>query len=146
MAIIPFRIFRAIDLEILVPNSVDEEIRNRDLAIWRSWGELDERISVGYTACFDGIPIAALGIRFVRPGVGTAWAYFTKEAEKHKFSLLRSAKLMLKFILEACDYKKVRASVRLGFPGADVLARHLGFKKMRRLVCGTHDYYLLKVL
>lgn len=143
--LIPFKKFRAEDLEFLVPNSVDKEVRNSDPAIWRSWGEYDEKMSVGYTACIDNIPIAALGIRFDRPGVGTAWAYFTKEAVRNKFSLMRSTKLMLQYILEECDFKRVRASARLGLPGADVLAKHLGFVKARRMLCGTHDFYILKV-
>lgn len=143
--LIPFRKFRASDLETLVPNSVDEEMRNTRPEIWRSWGEYDEKMSIGYTACLDGVPIAAFGIRFIRPGIGTAWTYFTKEAVKHKFSVMKSTKLMLKFVLEACDFKKVRASARLGLPGADVLAKHLGFRKVRRMLCGTHNYYLLEV-
>lgn len=143
--LIPFRVFRASDLEVLVPNSVDEEMRNTDPKIWRSWGVYNERMSVGYTACINNVPIAALGIRIIRPGVGNAWAYLTKEAVAHKLSLMRSIKLMLKYILEACDFKKVRASARIGLPGADVLAEHLGFKKVRRMICKTHNFYLLKV-
>jgi len=145
MALIPFRVFRASDLEILVPNSVDEEMRNSNPEIWKSWAKYDEKMSVAYTACIDDVPIAALGIRYIRPGVGTAWAYFTAEAEKYKFSLLRSTKLMLEFVLESCDYKKIRASARLGLKGSDILAKHMGFKKVRRMLCGTHDYYFLEV-
>lgn len=143
--LIPFRKFRAADLEILVPNSVDEETRKTDPKIWRSWAKYHQKMSIGYTACIDGVPIAALGIRFRRPGIGDAWAYISKEAIKNKFSLMRSTKLMLKYILEACDFKRVRASVRLGLPGADILARHLGFKRIRRMVCKSHDFYILKV-
>ena len=51
----------------------------------------------------------------------------------------------MKYVLEACGFKKVRVSARLELPGADVLAKHLGFKKVRRMICGTYDYYLLKV-
>jgi len=144
-SLIPFRKFRASDLEILVPNSIDEETRNTDPKIWRSWAEYHQKMSIGYTACIDGVLIAAFGIRFRRPGIGDAWAYISTEAVKHKFSLMRSTKLMLKYILEACDFKRVRASVRLELPGADTLAKHLGFKKVRRMICGTHDFYLLEV-
>lgn len=143
--LIPFRKFRAFDLEILVPNSIDEETRNLDPKIWRSWAEYDEKMSVAYTGCIDGIPIAALGIRFIRPSIGTAWAYLTAEAIKHRFSVMRSTKLMMKYVLEACDFKRVRASVRSELQGADVLARHLGFEKVRRMVCKSHDFYLLKI-
>jgi len=143
--LVPFRKFRASDLEILVPNSVDEEMRNIKPEIWRSWGKYDEFMSVAYTGCIENVPIVAVGIRFVRPGVGTAWAYFTRDAQRHKFSILRSIKLMMKYVLEACGFKKVRVSARLELPGADVLAKHLGFKKVRRMICGTYDYYLLKV-
>lgn len=143
--LLPFRKFRASDLEILMPNLIDKDTRDAEPKIWQSWGEYHERFSVGYTACIDNVPIAALGIRFVRPGVGDAWAYISKEAIKHRLSLLRSIKLMLKYILEACDFKRVRASVRLDLQGADVLAKHLGFKKVRRMICGTHDFYILEV-
>lgn len=144
--LIPIKKFRASDLETLIPNSVDETERNKDPEIWRSWGKYDEKMSVGYTGCIDNVPIVALGIRFIRPGVGTAWAYFTAEAVRHRFSVMRSTKLMLKYILEACDFKRIRASVRIRLPGAAVLVRHLGFKKgKRRMLCGTHDYYVLKV-
>lgn len=144
--LIPFRKFRASDLEILVPNSIDKDMRDAEPKIWQSWGEYYEKFSVGYTACIDNVPIAALGVRLIRPGVGNAWAYISKEAMKHRFSLLRSIKLMQKYVFEACDFKKVRASVRLELKGADVLAKHLGFKKARRrMMCGTHDFYILEV-
>jgi RimJ/RimL family protein N-acetyltransferase len=141
--LIPFKQFRADDLETLVPNAVDEETRNLDPKIWRSWGEYDEKISVGYTGCIDGKPVAAVGIRLIRPGIGTAWAYFTKEAAKHKLSVIKSMKLMLKYVLEACDFKRVRARVRVGNLMAERLVKHFGFKKVRRF--RTHDYYILEV-
>ncbi|GAG32583.1 unnamed protein product, partial [marine sediment metagenome] len=71
--LIPIKKFRASDLEILIPKSVDETERNKDPEIWRSWAVYDEKMSVGYTGCIDNVPIVALGIRFIRPGVGTAW-------------------------------------------------------------------------
>ncbi len=143
--LIPFRKFRATDLEVLIPNSIDEVTRNLKPEVWKSWGEYDEKMSVGYTACIDNIPIMAAGIRYIRPGVGTAWAYMTTEAMNHKLSILKSTKLMLKYVLEACTYRQVRASARIELSGADVLAKHLGFKRVRKMVKGTHDYYILKV-
>jgi len=145
--LLPFREFKAEDLEVLIPNSIDPEMRETPDPNRKIWGEFLQKTSVAYTGCFEGIPIMAAGIRIVNPITkkGEAWTYFTREAQMVKFSVMRSYKLMFKYVLEACDFKTVRASVRIGLPGADTLVRHMGLKRVRTMINGTHDYYVLKV-
>lgn len=130
------------DAAALAPSAADERLRGRPAEI-RRWMKYNMDRGPSFTALYEGRIMAAWGVRWVRQGVGTAWAVFstdmpygqsvpTAEAIEYLQEAVWTAEHALAIVVSEFRFKRIRAHSRKGFAASQRLLRHLGFEQLKR--------------
>lgn len=122
--------------DVLKINPVEEGIENIMVG-----AEYNAAAGPAYTGYIDGRIVACGGIRVEKNGSGTPW-FIMNKGEKCKKSTFQTVKLMMKILIEECEFKYLRTFSKIGFPQSQRFLEHLGFKKIRTLK--SHYYYRLE--
>lgn len=85
----------------------------------------------GHCLVVDGIPVAAAGIQWVRPGYAVAWAFGTDDWPHHVLTITRACALTLRQVATTGGVRRVEALSWSGHRDAHrwLESRTLGFRR-----------------
>jgi hypothetical protein len=108
-----------------------------------------EEAGPGYTGVFQDKVIGCGGVRLFWDGVGEAWGIYPPNFYDNIREVFYYTKTMMNRIIDENSLKRVQATARVDYPGAQNWLRHLGFSiecKMKNYCPSGQDTFLYSLL